>query len=396
MGGQQFKQAYANLVLEYCGGVAGLAGGGCAGNAVAVTPQPFFEAALKNSPTKYCNGFTSCTAAVVANEGLPTTGCTAGVPVSKGGCGTGNLANAQVFSIWSDLDNGGFNFPATMLNTPIPTSPFGASGQTSSGVQVDASTGWGNYNGGFASLKMADWRGVTMQSNLTWSKALGTGSIYQAVSAFSAEDSFNLDQGYGRQSFDRKITYNTFVIYQPPFFKGQQGPLGRLLGGWTFASVFTAGSGTPDQFGTTFCCGQEFGGTDNINFGTIEDAVPITPVTHEHAYYNSPSNALPVNAFKNGVAEAANWRNPILGLDTRDCGNGCLSGLPYWNMDFSIKKNIRIAETVSFELQGVFANVLNHMQWLDSFGCLCNTGGFGALGGEASPRNIQIAGRVRF
>jgi hypothetical protein len=383
MGGQQFQNAYANVVLQYCGGVAGLAGGGCAANAAAVTPQPFFEAALKNSPTGYCNGFASCTAAVVAKEG-------------SGKGGTTNLNNAQVWSLWSDLDDGGFNFPRSMMNTPIPTSVYGGNGQASSGVQVDASTGWGNYNGGFASLKMADWRGVTMQSNFTWSKALGTGSIYQAVSAFGPEDSFNLDEGYGRQSFDRKITYNAFVIYQPPFFKGQHGPMGRLLGGWTFASVFTAGSGTPDQFGTTFCCGQEFGGTDDVNFGTIEDAVPISPVTHEHAYYNSPSNSLPVNAFKNGVAEAMNWRNPILGLDDRACGNGCLSGLPYWNMDFSIKKNIRIAETVSFEVQGVFSNVLNHMQWLDSFACLCNTGGFGALGGEAAPRNIQIAGRVRF
>ncbi len=46
MGGQQFAQAYKNVVLQYCGGIAGLAGGGCAANAAAVTPQPFFEAAL--------------------------------------------------------------------------------------------------------------------------------------------------------------------------------------------------------------------------------------------------------------------------------------------------------------------------------------------------------------
>ena len=41
------------------------------------------------------------------------------------------------------------------------------------------------------------------------------------------------------------------------------------------------------------------------------------------------------------------------------------TGLPYWNMDFSIRKNIRIAESVCLELQGVFANVLNHNQRLD-------------------------------
>ena len=31
LGGQQFKQAYANLVLQYCGGLKGLGGGGCGG-----------------------------------------------------------------------------------------------------------------------------------------------------------------------------------------------------------------------------------------------------------------------------------------------------------------------------------------------------------------------------
>ena len=384
LGGQQFKQAYANTVLQYCGGIAGLAGGGCAATPGAVTSQPFFEAAMNTTNYQgiagksYCAGATSCTAAVVANEG-------------------GNFANAQVFSLWSDLDNGGFNFPRSMSNTPIPGSAYGTNGQYSSGVAVDSSIGYGNYNAGFVSVKMADWRGLTMQSNLTWSKALGTGSIYQAVSAFTVDDPYNLGLGYGRQGFDRKFTYNAFLIYQPPFFKGQSGPMGRLLGGWTFASVFTAGSGTPIEVGTTFFDGQEFGSTDGIGFGNDNTAVPIAPETHEHVYYHSPSSALPVNGFKNGTADSTNWRNPVLGLDTKDCGAGCISGLPYWNMDLSVKKNIRVAESVSVELQGVFANVLNHNQWLDAnFFGLYNNGGWGALGGEASARNIEVGARVRF
>jgi len=60
-----------------------------------------------------------------------------------------------------------------------------------SGVAVNASTGFGNYNGGFASLKMADWRGLTMQSNFTWSKALGTAAVVQASSEFTPDDPFN-------------------------------------------------------------------------------------------------------------------------------------------------------------------------------------------------------------
>ena len=94
LGGQQFAQAYKNTVLQYCGGVTGLGGGGCAANPGAVQPQPFFEAALKG--TGYCTGFSSCTAAVVANEGAK---------------GSTNLNNAQVWGIWSDLD-GGVGCPA--------------------------------------------------------------------------------------------------------------------------------------------------------------------------------------------------------------------------------------------------------------------------------------------
>ena len=402
MGGQQFKQAYANMVLQYCGGIAGMAGGGCAATAGAVTPQPFFETALAG--TGYCTGFASCTAAVVANEG-------------------GNLANAQVFSLWSDLDagagcpsggctsvNGGtgaFAFPRSMMNTPIPGSAFGGNGQYSSGIGVDASLGYGNYNAGFASVKMSDWRGLTMQSNFTWSKALGTASVYQAVSQFTVDDPYNLGQGYGRQGFDRRVTFNAFLVYQPPFYKGQQGILGRLLGGWTFASVFTAGSGTPIEVGSTYFDGQEFGSTDGIGFSNNDTAVPIGPEGRESAHYFSSTSALagsglPVNAFKNGINDANNWRNPILGLDTKDCGAGCISGLPYWNMDFSAKKSIRVAESVSVELSGIFTNVFNHNQWLDAnFFYLGNPTGWGSLGGSAqSPsggnRQIEVGLRVRF
>ncbi len=55
---------------------------------------------------------------------------------------------------------------------------------------------------------------------------------------------------YGRQAFDRRYVYNMFVVYQPPFFKGQQGLMGRVLGGWTFGTVFTAGRGSPIEIYT--------------------------------------------------------------------------------------------------------------------------------------------------
>ena len=406
LGGQTFANAYANVVTQYCGGLAGLAGGGCAAKSGAVTPQPFFETALKG--TGYCSPG-NCTAAVVANEGA---------------AGTGNLTNAQVWSLWSDLDTGAvgcpasgcttvngnvgaFNFPRSMMNSPIPgtcnaSTSIGCSGQYTSGIFENASVGYGNYNAGFVSVKMADWHGLTAQSNFTWSKALGTAAQAQSSSELSALDPFNLSEMYGVQAFDRKFIYNAFMVYSPPFYKGQEGFKGRILGGWTLATIFTTGSGLPIQVATTFADYQAFGACDGVTCADYdsENAVPIGPIApHSKAYYNSPSNSYPVNQFKDGIADAMNWRNPILGVDTRDGGYGVIRGLPYWNVDLSIKKNIRVTERTSAELQGVFANVLNHNQWTDNYPCLCNPGGFGSLGGisgEASPRAIEVGLRFRF
>ena len=419
LGGQTFANAYKNVVLQYCGGIAGLAGGGCAGNATAVTAQPFFENALKG--TGYCNGFANCTQAVVANEGVN---------------GTTNLNNAQVWGIWSDLDTGvgcptggcidtnnnvgAFNFPRSLQSTPIPATcnavtTIGCSGQYSSGAYLNASVGHSTYNAGFVSVKMSDWHGLTTQSNFTWSKALGTSANAQSSSELTALDPFNLDLMYGRQAWDRKFIYNALLVYQEPFYKGQSGVIGRVLGGWTFSTIFAAGSGVPTQVGTTFGDYQAFGACDGVACADYdsENAVPIGPVPSTSAHYfmgiapgqtvaaapgQTPGNGYPVNYFPDGANQFMNWRNPILGLDTRDGGNGILNGLAYWNLDFSIKKEIRVVERVSLEFQGVFANVLNHNQWTDNFIGLYNPGGFGALGlnNEAEPRNIELGLRVKF
>jgi hypothetical protein len=400
LGGQQFQNAYKNVVLQYCGGMAGLAGGGCAANAGNVTAQPFFETALAG--TGYCTGFANCTQAVVANEGS-------------------NLANAQVWTLWSDLDSGvgcpsggcsspqggpdAFNFPRSMMNTPIPGSPFGGQGQLTSGVGINASIGHGNYNAGFASIKMNEWKGLTMQSNFTWSKALGTGALVQATSAYTPNDPFNLDNMYGPQLFDRKFVFNTFMVYTPPFYKGQQGAVGRLLGGWTFSPIFTTGSGQPIEIFTTTGDGQEFGGGDNSNFFGLETAVPIGPVHSGHANFTAGTTGfgdggLPVNIFKNPQQAYMNYRNPILGLDTRN--TQYLRGLPYWNLDFSIKKEVRVAESIGLEFQGVVTNILNHDQFLDPWGMgMFSPSTFGNLLGSAQEtkggnRSIQIGARVRF
>src|SRR5208282_4841583 len=157
--------------------------------------------------------FSSCTAAVVYNEAIAGS----------------NLLSQSVWSLWSDLDNGGFNFPRSMLNTPITGSAFGVGGQAASGIADNASIGYGNYNGGFVSLKVTQWHALTLQQNFTYSKALGTGAVVQASSEYTANDPFNLHNMYGVQNFDRKFVYNVYALIDDPYYKGQHGFVGHIL-----------------------------------------------------------------------------------------------------------------------------------------------------------------------
>jgi hypothetical protein len=304
-----------------------------------------------------------------------------------------------------------------MMNTPLPGA-FGASGQLTSGVGENTSLGYGNYNSMFVSYKMSTWHGLSLQSNFTWSKALGTGSQVQATSQYSANDPFYLGRSYGYQPWDRKFLFNVWFTYTPPVYQGQHGVLGRVLGGWTFAPILDMGSGLPvgvytGQWATSaYTGGQSFGGMDSSNIGDYENAVNIcgsnsfTTTRHDHfspGSQNFGSNA-PANMFQNPEAVYNCFRNPILGVDNgHNGGVGNLRGMPFWNVDFNIKKNVMITERFGAEFGAVFTNVFNHNQLADPGQTyLTDPADFGSLetGGGVlqvnNARKIEVDVRLRF
>ena len=416
LGGQRFDKAYGQMVMQYCGGNAGMAGGNCAGNQGAVTAQPFFETALAG--TGYCTGFVNCTQAVASYEGNN---------------GTGNIGNANVWSLWSDLDGGGatctagfsaiggpcgFNFSRSMMNSPLncPTgAEIGCSGQLTSGVGMNTSFGYGNYNAMFVSYKMSSWHGLTLQSNFTWSKALGTVSQVQATSEYSLSDPFYYARSYGYQPWDRKLLFNVWFTYQPPVFQGQHGVLGRVLGGWTFAPILDMGSGLPVGVyasnayndGSPYDGGQSFGGMDASNFGSYDNAISVCGNSFSSSRHNLPvpdantvygANGYGPNLYADPGAVYNCFRNPVLGVDNgHNGGVGNYRGQAFWNVDFSVKKNIKVTERFSAEVGAIFSNIFNHNQLFDPYNALGDTADFGALEGEVNnPRKIEIGARIRF
>ena len=97
-------------------------------------------------------------------------------------------------------------------------------------------------------MRTNNWHGLTAISNFTWGRALGTATC-QATSSTTPLSPFDLGANYGPQGFDFKFIYNLSMYYSAPFFRGQHGVLGHILGGWTISPLFTAQSGAPTAVG---------------------------------------------------------------------------------------------------------------------------------------------------
>ena len=97
---------------------------------------------------------------------------------------------------------------------------------------------------------------------------------------------------------------------------------------------------------------------------------------------------------------AGGFRRCVLGLDTSCGGYGNLRGLPTWNMDASLTKEVgvwkdgRVGATLTFQ----FTNVLNHFQAGNpSSLSLTSPSTFGRITTQSNtPRNLEFGLRIHF
>src|SRR5579862_2612707 len=399
LNGQSFAQAYSAVYSQYCG----LSGPTCAGNASNVTAQPFFEAALGGKTSPFCATSASCTAAVVSSFGS-------------------SIKATQVFSLWQSIDRkNGWTLGRTLLGSPA----LGGStvGSQITAMELDTSLGYGNYNAAFVRFTTKDYRGLTISSNFTWSRGLGTASVNSSTSSATVPDPWNLHEGYGPLAFDYKVVYSLLTLYQPPFFRSQKGLAGHILGGWTIAPILTAQSGAPLQInvGTgsnenAQALGEVYG---NNNTGLYENAVSTSPYQGGNSLQHTggsggvgTSGNTGLNLFANPQQVYNSFRPPVLGTDFNLNGNGPIRGFPTWNVDATVSKDFAVKERFGATIMFQFVNVFNHFQPANpgstnttasgtSF-TISNPATFGVINNQATTPNgaqsrwIEFGLRLRF
>jgi len=376
LGGQSFAQAFANLYQQVSGGQT-------------ISAQPFFETALGGATSTFCAGFGSCTNAVATLQKTQITG-------------------TRVYDLWAALNAA----PSWILGRTMPSS----NPQQLTSLVMESTLGEANYNAAFVSWQARDWHGLSAISNFTWGKALGSADITQSRVVYTPLDAWNLHAMYGPQAFDTKYLYNLTMLYQPRWFQSQRGVTGHLLGGWTFAPIFTAQSGVPLQVSMSQGAGsncQSFGEINCSSGSTFENAQLVAPYTGgDSAHYgvqvtgttigangNISNGGSGINMFTNPSAVYGEFRRLILGLDTNGSGTGVIRGLPTWNLDMTVSKDIaitgegRVGATFLFQ----FTNILNHFQPSNPSLSLDSPQNFGVINSQANtPRNLEFGIRLHF
>ena len=409
VGGQSYAQAFGALYTAICG----LNGPTCAdtnmtrdqnGNLALYTgpAQPFFEQVLGGPTSPFCSGFSSCTAALAS-------------PQTPSGTGTKNpnsqLSNLQLgaaYSLWTNLSKSpAWTLGRTLPDSVVPGSPACPIGtpvcSQLTSLAMSLSNGYGNYHAAFSTVRLRDWHGFDGVANFTFGRALGTGATTQSTSGYTVADPWNLHAMYGPQFFDIKFLFNTGLVYHLPFFKSQQGALGRVLGGWGLAPLFTAQSGFPQIVDVNGDC-QSFG-EGRCSNTTNENAVLIGSIPGMSSHHDvtssgagSSGNSTGLNAYGDPQAVYSQFRPLVLGVDGNAGGAGRIRGFPRWNMDFSITKETKVSERVGIGVYALMTNVFNHFQPSDPSTTLTpDPSLWGVVTGQAyDPRQMEFGLRIHF
>ena len=227
-----------------------------------------------------------------------------------------------------------------------------------------------NYNSLQITVNHRSSKGLTLGLAYTWSKDLTTNSNDRGS---VATDSYNLKLDYGPSSTNTPQILEANYIYDLPFFKGQNGVEGKLLGGWELSGITSMVSGS--SFEVTQPWDPWDPNVVNVGLGlgaTRPDQIAaVHTLKSRTEWFTTSSFAQALNHFGNEGS------NSLLG-----------PGLQDW--DLAAIKNLRIAERYSFQLRGEFFNAFNHESFSGVDTSLAD-GSFGQVTSGTCPAAFRLA-----
>ena len=245
-----------------------------------------------------------------------------------------------------------------------------------------------NYNGLQTNFKQRMWRGLELNANYTFSKALsnargffGSAGVAQGTSTSTPVNSRDPEDNYGPAFFDARHIGSVAGSYDLPFGRERQigadwnRVLDAVAGGWSLAFAYTAHSGYPITV------------VDGANPSLQASRSTERPNRIGSGEVDSPT-------LERWIDRAAFVTAPLGTFG--DSGIGILRAPSYWNVDLSVSKRFATLGRQYLMFRGEVFNLLNHPNMgppvnniqSQAFGTITTT--------VNDPRTVQLVAKYYF
>jgi Carboxypeptidase regulatory-like domain/TonB-dependent Receptor Plug Domain len=261
-----------------------------------------------------------------------------------------------------------------------------------------------NYNSLQVSLNHRTQHGLTLGIAYTWGRALTTQANDRATATYNTYD---VQADYGPAQFNQPNTFVANYVYELPFYKGQHGVVGHILGGWEVSGITQFDSGQSviiRQNLDPFDCVSAVTFPDGSRDGCIPGTYPGGVNIDASAIAPRPDQVAPVHMIKTQKEwfSTSSFKDAVGHFGTAPNGPLLGPGINLW--DLAAIKNIDLGGngTRSLQFRGEFFNAFNHT----NFGASGITGGgignnvdsssYGQVTAAHDPRQIQLGGKFYF
>jgi hypothetical protein len=247
--------------------------------------------------------------------------------------------------------------------------------------------GWEKYHALTLTLTQRIWRGLVVDSNYTWSKALDNASNPGSNNAGSnlPQDPMNMGSEKGLSDFDHRHRFVTSFLYELPFLKNSEGWAHTVLGGWQIGGIYTLESGSPFTVNLTSDVANN--GEPTATQSNISERPNLT--CNPNGGPKTPTQWFNISCFS---APAT--------FTYGNAGRDIVTGPGLNNFDATFQKNFAIRESVRLQFRADIFDFFNHPnfnqpnRFFQAHTAKPLT--FGTISSAADPRVAQFSLRLAF
>jgi len=249
-----------------------------------------------------------------------------------------------------------------------------------------------------------------IDANYTWSRDLTNSPNDYST---GAENTYNLNNDYGRAADDRNHVLTVDGVYELPWMKDQRGVAGHIVGGWEVSGILAMNSGLPltitESAGSLVYYGYTNPINNQANGNEANDSAGIGISGATASSYRPNQIGNPRNGYGTQLRTRQQWfyrgafAAPLPpGLNAGGLGQvgtekrGVVSAPGFERLDLGLFRNFRIPGGVNLQLRAEAFNAFNHTN-LGSPGTASTTSStFAVITGARDNRIMQLAGKITF